>query len=280
MLYVARPIDRADEDYSYIDARVTELIAKESGWISYHPARAFTVGGGVEVDNKIAHLNQIALGKSAALIAFLPNTAMAGTFMEIALAHEHGIPVAWFGDEAWSSHWSLGLRRIMAVEDIESAIAYVMGQSYVDDRSYIASQTMMVQRLHKQAQLPTRAHHDDAGLDLYCVESTVIDPGKWVDIDCGIAVQLPPGMWCQIKPRSSTFRKRRLLVLDGTIDHGYRGGIYVGVTNLSDKPVTVETGERLAQMIPFHGTSWLVPEWATELDRHDRGDAGFGSSGV
>src|SRR5215831_1788668 len=111
MLYVAHPIDRAGEDYSHVDDQVISIIRGQPGWISYHPARAFAVGA-VEVDNKIAHLNQIALGKSSALIAYLPKATMAGTFMEIALAHEHGIPIAWFGDEGWTNHWSLGLRRI------------------------------------------------------------------------------------------------------------------------------------------------------------------------
>lgn len=134
---------------------------------------------------------------------------------------------------------------------------------------------------------PTRAHSGDAGFDLYCAGGPYgggywfIEPGEFVDIDCGISVELPQGVWAMITGRSSTLRKRRLLVATGIIDQGYRGPLYAGVQNLSSELVKVESGERLAQLIPFP----LVAETlklrrVAELADSDRGDKGFGSSGI
>jgi dUTP pyrophosphatase len=69
------------------------------------------------------------------------------------------------------------------------------------------------------------------------------------------------------------------LVIEGIIDHGYRGPLYVGVTNLSNKPVTVEIGERIAQMLPQYN---IIHEATIvhEVSASERGDLGFGSTGT
>jgi dUTP pyrophosphatase len=72
-----------------------------------------------------------------------------------------------------------------------------------------------------QAQMPTQAHLGDAGMDLYVSEAVRIEPGVFVDVECGIRVQLPDGYWARITGRSSTLRRRGLLVSEAVIDGGY-----------------------------------------------------------
>lgn len=125
----------------------------------------------------------------------------------------------------------------------------------------------------------SRVHEGDAGLDLYCTtEGVVVPPSGLVDIPLGVSVEIPEGYWAMLTGRSSTLRKRGLLVNQGVIDQGYRGPLFAGVFNLTNTQVLVERGERLAQLI-------LVPLWmggtlaVQELRDSDRGTKGFGSSG-
>ncbi len=128
--------------------------------------------------------------------------------------------------------------------------------------------------------LPTRAYHDDAGLDLYVTEEVTVKPGEFMDIHCHAGVQLPENVWALIIGRSSTLRKRGLMVNPGIIDTGYRGELFTGVWNLTDAPVRVQNGERLAQIILFHNlTHRYAPVFTSLLGETDRGDQGFGSSG-
>jgi dUTP pyrophosphatase len=133
-------------------------------------------------------------------------------------------------------------------------------------------------RMHPGAMTPTRSHDGDAGFDLYVSERTVLEPAAFTDVPAGIACAFPPGLWGRITGRSSTIRRRGLLVVEGIIDNGYTGPLFAGVWNLGDRAVTVEAGDRLAQLIPYElvRASWHPVE---ELPKTARGAAGFGSSG-
>lgn len=127
---------------------------------------------------------------------------------------------------------------------------------------------------------PTRAHRDDAGLDLYVNGDHTIQPGAMVDLDLGVAIKSPPGTWTLLTGRSSTMRNRGLLVAQGVIDPGYIGPLYATVFNLLDTPVTVKHGDRVAQLIVFaNWTQNVQPIEVTELPQTARGANGFGSSG-
>ena len=129
------------------------------------------------------------------------------------------------------------------------------------------------------AQSPKIGYPGDAGFDLFVSERVCIPAHGFADVPSGISCSFPDGLWGRICGRSSTIRKRGLLVVEGIIDNGYTGLLYAGVWNLTDSDVMVEVGERLAQMIPFE----LVPcEWVetTELPVKTRGTSGFGSSGT
>jgi deoxyuridine 5'-triphosphate nucleotidohydrolase len=128
--------------------------------------------------------------------------------------------------------------------------------------------------------MPVQSFEGDAGFDLWCSERTEIMYQSFKDVPCGISIQLPLGVWAMITGRSSTVRRRGMLVTQGIIDNGYRGPLYAGVQNLSDGRRVVEEGERIAQLIPFELTARRLRfEYTDELGPSDRGEAGFGSSG-
>lgn len=134
-----------------------------------------------------------------------------------------------------------------------------------------------VRRLHPEAVLPTRAHQDDAGLDLYALEDAVLSDGEGRIVKTGVAIALPAGHVGLISDRSS-MAKRGLKTAGGVIDAGYRGELGVVLLNLSGKMQTVAKGERIAQLLILPVAAPAVQEVAA-LDPTARGDKGFGSTG-
>ena len=127
--------------------------------------------------------------------------------------------------------------------------------------------------------LPTQAHAGDAGFDLYTTKDHHMDPGETYDAPTGIAVQLPEGFYGRIIGRSSTIRKRGLLVVEGIIDQGYTGHLFFAVHNPSEFERDIRAGERLAQfiLVPL-----VEPIWRRtgEFLYTERGSSGFGSTGT
>jgi dUTP pyrophosphatase len=100
-------------------------------------------------------------------------------------------------------------------------------------------------------------------------------------VKTGLFLEIPAGFECQVRPRSGLALKKGLTVLNtpGTIDADYRGEVGVILINLSDQPIKIEDGERIAQLIfaPVVQAAWEVTDALTESDR---GAGGFGSTGV
>jgi dUTP pyrophosphatase len=94
-------------------------------------------------------------------------------------------------------------------------------------------------------------------------------------------MELPVGYEAQVRPRSGLAAKKGITVLNapGTIDADYRGNVGVILVNLSNEDFTVENGERIAQMIiaKHERAEWEEVETLSETDR---GEGGFGSTGV
>ena len=131
-------------------------------------------------------------------------------------------------------------------------------------------------------ELPQYSTPDSAGMDLRASlsEPVTLAPMQRALIPTGIYIALPKGYECQIRPRSGLALKHGVTVLNspGTIDADYRGEIKVILVNLSNEPLTIEAGERIAQMIVarYEQIEW---EAAEELSSTERGAGGFGSTG-
>lgn len=141
---------------------------------------------------------------------------------------------------------------------------------------------MRVVRLDPRAALPSRAHADDAGLDLRALDGGYLRPYESAQVPTGIAIELYGMMAGLVVPRSGVAANHAVTVTNspGLIDPGYRGEIKLLLSNLH--PWTTfqwEAGDRLAQLlvVPFMPVS---VEEATELSPAVRGDNGLGSSGV
>ena len=126
-----------------------------------------------------------------------------------------------------------------------------------------------------------QAYPTDVGYDLALIETLSLGPGESKDFHTGVWLDMPNLVWARITHRSSTFRKRGLLVLEGTIDPAFRGELMVCIHNITDKHITADAGSRLAQVIfmPVLPISLIKVDSMDNISQSDRGTNGFGSSG-
>lgn len=138
--------------------------------------------------------------------------------------------------------------------------------------------TVLLKRRKLEAQWPFRRHDDDAGHDLVCCETAIVWPFTTKDIDTGWDIKIPDGTWGTVKTRTSTFSKRRLMILEGVIDPGYTGQLSTVVFNPTFFPKIIRKGDRLAQLIvtPIVQIGFKTVK---EMPRTHRGPQGFGSTG-
>ena len=131
--------------------------------------------------------------------------------------------------------------------------------------------------------LPAYATPLSAGLDLRANldQPLTLQPLQRCLVPTGLYIALPEGYEAQIRPRSGLALKRGITVLNspGTIDADYRGEVGIIVLNVSDKPFTIEDGERICQMVV---KEYCRVEWdeVESLDETERGAGGFGHTGV
>ena len=131
--------------------------------------------------------------------------------------------------------------------------------------------------------LPTYETDQSAGMDLTAAleEAFDLDPGMRTLIPTGLSIALPKGFEAQIRPRSGLALKNGITVLNtpGTVDADYRGELKVILANLGTETFTIERGMRIAQMV-IAKHEQIACEKVDDLDETDRGEGGFGSTGV
>ena len=141
--------------------------------------------------------------------------------------------------------------------------------------------TLNFTRLSGEAREPTRAHHGDAGYDLYAVEPAVIAPGERASVGTGIALAIPGGWAGLVLPRSGLAARHGITLANapGLIDSGYRGEVRVLLLNTdASEAFQVSAGDRIAQLLLVrHEEPELVE--VESLEESVRGAGGFGSSG-
>ena len=129
--------------------------------------------------------------------------------------------------------------------------------------------------LDEGAKMPTRAHPFDAGLDLYAMHDGIVDYSK--TFDTGVHVEIPEGCVGFIKSKSGLMVNRQITT-DGTIDAHYTGPIKVKLFNHGETSYLVQAGDKIAQLVIV---KCELPELelVESLEKTDRGDCGFGSTG-
>ncbi len=166
---------------------------------------------------------------------------------------------------------------------------------------------LQVKLLSKDARMPERNHKTDAGYDIFSAETVVLEPQEKAVIKTDVAVSIPEGYVGLLTSRSGVSSKTHLVIETGKIDAGYHGDLGINIKNdhEDDKMQTIflrdidnekifekerhlyklgsyriEKGERIAQLV-------IVPIFTPELKQvkefesvSERGEKGFGSSGV
>ena len=105
--------------------------------------------------------------------------------------------------------------------------------------------TFKVARLHPAAQLPTRKHPQDAGLDFYTLDAAELAPHSAAILPTGITVEIPAGCVGLLKPKG----RHDHLVGAGVVDAGYQGEVLIKIVNPFDRPLRFQAGDAIAQML-------------------------------
>jgi len=144
------------------------------------------------------------------------------------------------------------------------------------------STRLRVRRLRPDAVVPRYMSEQAAGLDLAAALDAPheIPPGGTAAIPTGLAIALEPGFEGQVRPRSGLARRSGVTVLNapGTIDADYRGEVVVLLVNLGPAAVSIEPGERIAQLVVAPVARAEIEE-VSDLEPSARGIGGFGSTG-
>ena len=143
---------------------------------------------------------------------------------------------------------------------------------------------LRVKLLDPAARAPEVAHPgEDLGNDLYALEAATLSPRATVRVRTGIAVEARHpatgiSLGLLVRDRSSMAAKG-IATTAGVIDAGYRGEILILMTNLSQDPLELRAGDKIAQMIPMPVLTGVV-QTVESLEESTRAARGFGSSGA
>jgi dUTP pyrophosphatase len=173
-------------------------------------------------------------------------------------------------------------------EDYIKELEDMLGMS-VDDMNeghvtFMKTKTLGVELVHEDAKVPSYAYPSDSGFDLRSTIEINIPPFGRALIPTGIKLSIPKEYEIQVRPKSGLALNQGLTVLNtpGTVDSGYVGEIKVIVFNTSNETVTVSKGMKIAQAVlcPVVCGKYVSFESTNKVEDKDRGDKGFGSTGL
>jgi len=173
-------------------------------------------------------------------------------------------------------------------EDYIKELEDMLGMS-VDDMNeghmtMMKTRTLGVELVHEDAKVPSYAYPSDSGFDLRSTIEINIPPFGRELIPTGIKLSIPEEYEIQVRPKSGLALNQGLTVLNtpGTVDSGYVGEIKVIVFNTNNETVTVSKGMKIAQAVlcPVVCGKYVSLELTNKVEDKDRGDKGFGSTGL
>ncbi|MCH8987074.1 dUTP diphosphatase [Patescibacteria group bacterium] len=138
---------------------------------------------------------------------------------------------------------------------------------------------LQIQKLDKEAKLPSYAYKGDAGMDIYSIEEIDLAPGEKAAVRTGLRLAIPEGYAGFVWDKSGLAAKHHIKTMAGVVDSNYRGELQIVLTNLGKENYHIEKGSKIAQLIISSVASFEIEE--TEIaDETERGEGGFGSSGT
>ena len=139
-------------------------------------------------------------------------------------------------------------------------------------------------KIHPDAVNPTYNYPTDSGFDLHSTDGIGIPPQSRMLVGTGLKFNIKDGFEMQVRPKSGLALKQGLTVLNtpGTVDSGYDGEVKVILYNSSNDTIYIERGQKIAQacICPVVNGRWIQTKEVTEISGKDRGDNGFGSTGI
>ena len=139
-------------------------------------------------------------------------------------------------------------------------------------------------KVHPDAVTPSYAYPSDSGFDLHSVSNFIVPPLSRMLAPTGLKFNIKDGFEMQIRPKSGLAMKNGLTVLNtpGTVDSGYNGEVKVILYNSTQNSIEIKSGQKIAQacICPVVNGKWINLEETSEISEKDRGDNGFGSTGV
>ena len=173
-------------------------------------------------------------------------------------------------------------------EDIESILQNMLGLSPIEYEDLLdkamKTKTLGYKKLSPDAVDPSYNYDKDSGFDLYAIEDVSLAGMSRAMVGTGLAFDIPDGYEIQVRPKSGLAINYGLTVLNtpSTIDGGYVGEVKVILFNASRETYQVKKGMKIAQAVlcPVQQGKYVNLENLDELPQTDRGDNGFGSTGL
>lgn len=178
-------------------------------------------------------------------------------------------------------------------ENLDSEMTKQMMKEMGLDEDFLEKQTnelfkfkhrLKFTKIHPDAVEPKYNYETDSGFDLHSIEEVEIAPFGRKLIRTGLKFSIPNGCEIQVRPKSGLALKQGLTVLNtpGTVDQGYTGEIMVIVFNANAVSFKIEKGMKIAQAVlcPVYNGKMVDLHQVIEIDEKDRGDKGFGSTGI
>lgn len=138
--------------------------------------------------------------------------------------------------------------------------------------------SLKIEKTSPEAKLPSFAYEGDAGMDVYSCEDCTIAPLEKKSIGTGLKIAVPSGYAGFVCDKSGLALNYSLTTLAGVLDSGYRGELKVILMNLGKEPYQVQKGQKIAQLVIKKIERPEIVE--TNLEETERGERGFGSSGL
>lgn len=158
-------------------------------------------------------------------------------------------------------------------EELEKELYYQMN-----------TKDLKVCKIHPDAVIPKYNYPTDSGFDIHSVEEIIIPAFGRALIPTGLRFQFEEGFEIQIRTKSGLAINQGLMVLNspGTVDQGYSGEIKVPLFNTNSTSVIIHKGMKVAQgvLCPVQNGRFVNVSVVDKLDETDRGDKGFGSTGI
>jgi dUTP pyrophosphatase len=170
------------------------------------------------------------------------------------------------------------------IDELEALLGISVDEINENHLKLMKTKTIGVELVHEDAKAPSYAYPSDSGFDLRSTIEIMIPPFGRALVPTGIKLSIPDEYEIQVRPKSGLALNQGLTVLNtpGTVDSGYVGEIKVIVFNTNNETVTVSKGMKIAQAVlcPVVCGKYVSLELTNKVEDKDRGDKGFGSTGL